>query len=303
MKWIKKGLIYCPDGSCSWARSHAMVPTPYFAGDDVLRLYVGFRDKNGISRIGFVELDANNPSKVLKVSENPLLDVGAPGTFDDNGVIPSSVVNFNGKLYLYYFSFQLGVKVRYFMFSGLAISEDGGNTFARYSRVPVLDRSNRELFFRSGPFVLLDNGLWKMWYVAGSEWIDINGKISPSYSIKHLESEDGINWGKEGRSCIAPAHDDEYGVGRPFVIKDSGLYKMFYSIRSKSKGYTIGYAESADGLSWTKKDGEVGIDFSDNGWDSQMICYHSIVKHRGITYMFYCGNNFGESGFGYAVLE
>jgi hypothetical protein len=34
-----------------------------------------------------------------------------------------------------------------------------------------------------------------------------------------------------------------------------------------------------------------------------MIAYASVVKHKGQVYMFYNGNNLGESGFGYAVLE
>ena len=64
-----------------------------------------------------------------------------------------------------------------------------------------------------------------------------------------------------------------------------------------------GYAESNDGLEWKRKDEEVGIETSDNGWDSEMLAYPYIYKHNEKIYMFYNGNGFGKSGFGYAELE
>lgn len=71
----------------------------------------------------------------------------------------------------------------------------------------------------------------------------------------------------------------------------------------RSQSYRIGYAESQDGIHWTRKDECVGIDVSENGWDSEMIAYPYIYKHMDTTYLFYNGNGFGKSGFGYAILE
>jgi len=50
----------------------------------------------------------------------------------------------------------------------------------------------------------------------------------------------------------------------------------------------------------TKK---AGIDVSQDGWDSQMIEYPHIAKINNKYIMFYCGNEFGKNGFGYAELE
>jgi len=303
MKWIKKGLIYCPDGKCSWVKHSALQPTPYFISDDVIRSYVGFRDDNGVSRIGCVDVDANNPSVVLKVSEKPVLDVGVPGTFDENGVVPCAVIEREGKLYLYYAGYQLGQKVRFYVFGGLAISEDGGNSFVRYSRVPVIDRTDEALFFRAVHSIIFEDGVWKIWYGAGSGWIKGKAKTLPVYDVRYLESKDGVNFGKEGKICIGIKRGDEYRVGRPYVTKDVGVYRMFYSIGTKSKRYRLAYAESRHGINWIRKDEEIGIDISESGWDSQMIAYPSVVRYRDRVYMFYNGNNYGETGFGYAVLE
>jgi hypothetical protein len=78
---------------------------------------------------------------------------------------------------------------------------------------------------------------------------------------------------------------------------------MFYSIRTRSKGYRLGYAESKDGVTWQRRDDDVGIDVSADGWDSEMIAYASVVAHGDKVYMFYNGNNCGATGFGYAILR
>jgi hypothetical protein len=303
MKWNKKGRIYVPDGSKPWARKYAFPPTPYLLNDEVIRMYVAFCDENTVGRIGFVDILADSPSEVIGVSDVPVLDIGTPGAFDENGILPTSIVEVGNELYLYYVGYQLGQKVRYYQFEGLAISKDGGQTFHRRLKVPVTDRSDAEMLNRTSAFVRQKGDTFQMWYVGGSDWTTVNGKPLPMYTIKYLTSEDGIHWGDEGQVCIDYQNDDEHAFGKPFVIEDAGLHKMFYSIRTRSKGYRLGYAESIDGLTWTRKDSEVGIDVSASGWDSQMIAYSAIVRHKEKVYMFYNGNNLGESGFGYAELE
>jgi predicted GH43/DUF377 family glycosyl hydrolase len=256
-----------------------------------------------VGRIGYVDVDADNPCRLLKVSANPVLDIGAPGCFDDNGVVPTCVLPVGDTLFLYYVGFQLGHRVRYFMFEGLAISQDGGESFARLTTVPIIDRSDGELHVRSSAFVMKEQGLFRMWYAGGTDWTSVDGKSLPVYNLRYLESEDGISWGKSGAVCVDFAHEDEHAFGRPFVLRHGGKYKMWYSVRTRSRGYRLGYAESQDGILWIRMDNKVGIDVSQSGWDSEMIAYSSIVVHRDRTYMFYNGNNCGETGFGHALLE
>lgn len=303
MKWRKLGRIYVPDGKLSWARKYAFPPTPYFVSDRVVRMYVAFCDENTVGRIGFVELDAEDPSRVLRVSEKPVLDIGQPGAFDENGLLPTCIVPVGKQLYLYYVGYQLGYRVRYFQFQGLAISDDGGLTFTRHSRVPVIDRSDRELVNRTSAFVLREDGVFKMWYVGGSSWLDVRGKSLPIYNLRYLESRDGKSWGPEGEVCLDFQNDDEHAFGRPWVFRSGGRYRMLYSVRTKSKGYRLGYAESPDGRVWRRDDEAVGIDVSTAGWDAEMIAYPSVVEHKGRVLLFYNGNNCGETGFGHAVLE
>ena len=297
------GRVYVPDGSLPWAQRYAFPPTPYLLGDEVIRVYVAFCDAEMVGRVGYVDVDAANPSRVLRVSREPVLDIGEPGAFDENGVVPTCTLEVEGRLYMYYVGYQLGWQVRYYQFEGLAVSDDGGDSFRRVRRVPVIERSDPEMLNRTSAFVRRRGPRFQMWYVGGSDWTVVSGKALPLYTITSLESDDPARGGPEGRVCIDYESEDEHAFGKPFVIEDGGLHKMFYSVRTRSKGYRLGYAESADGVSWERKDSEVGLDVSASGWDSEMVAYAAVVRLPGRAYMFYNGNNLGESGFGYAELE
>ena len=177
MKWEKRGLIYGPTGDVQWARNSALQPTPYLRpNQETIRVFAGFRDADGVSRVGFVDVSAENPAEILRVSKQPALDVGVPGAFDENGVVPCAVVEREGRLFLFYAGYQLGIRVKFFVFSGLAISEDGGESFRRYSQVPVCDRTDHDLFFRVIHTIMFDEGKWKAWYGAGNDFDRENGR-------------------------------------------------------------------------------------------------------------------------------
>jgi hypothetical protein len=302
MIWEKKGLVFNSHNFSDWAVDGAMIPTPIFYSGGIIRVFLTFLDKYGLGRTGFVDLDRRNLNNVLRVSQKPIFDIGKPGTFDENGCLTCSVVRVSDEeYYFYYAGFELGQKIRYRLLSGLAITNNNFELKKKFN-TPVLERNRAELHFRGGPFCIKDYGIFKMWYVAGSEWVIIDGKSMPRYVIKYIESSDGINWVGEGKVCIDIQSDKEHGFGRPYVIKDNEVYKMYYSIRVRRKGYRLGYAESKDGKEWIRMDSEIGLDVSKSGWDSEMICYSAIIKDEGKVYMFYNGNQFGKSGFGYAEL-
>jgi len=76
---------------------------------------------------------------------------------------------------------------------------------------------------------------------------------------------------------------------------------MFYARRGES--YRIGYAESAGGHSWQRRDGDAGIDVSPAGWDSEMIEYAFVFDAGGSRFMLYNGNGYEATGIGLAVLD
>ena len=302
--WDKLGVVYTPSGSLDWAKTHAMVPTPFQLNNDVVRVFITCCDSEGIGRPSFVDVSAYNPSEVLYVHDKPILEIGQPGTFDENGLICCSVTrDLSGHLMMYYAGFELGSKVRYRLLSGLAISQNNGLTFERIQKTPALERSSKELYFRGGPFCVNEDGLFKMWYVAGSTWELIGNKAMPVYDIRYVESKDGLHWPPEGTVQLPVSLDDEHGFGRPYIIGNSDKgYELFYSIRKRSIGkYRLGYATSHDCKNWVRKDRELNLDVSISGFDDDAIMYAAPIDLNGRRYIFYNGNEFGKFGFAVAA--
>jgi hypothetical protein len=204
-----------------------------------------------------------------------------------------------GKRYLYYLGWNLGVTVPWRNSIGLAIYDEKTGRFERYSKAPILDRHHVDPYSLSYPFVLEVEDRYHMWYGSNLSWGPDEKNMA--HLIKYADSEDGIHWRREGHIALDFEHPSEYAMSRPFVIFEEALYKMWYSYRGRA--YRIGYAESRDGLAWTRKDGAVGIDVSDAGWDSETIEYPFLFDHNGRRYMIYNGNSYGKTGFGLAVLE
>lgn len=303
MKWRKLGIVWNTDGQRAWSRSHAMGPTPFRLDAETIRVYLTTLDAEGLGRASYVDVSAKDPTRVLAVAQQPVLDVGEPGTFDDNGLMPLSIVRASDDaLYMYYSGFELCHRIRYRIFSGVAVSRDGGDTFTRLRRTPILERSDAELFFRGGPFVLKDGDVFRMWYVAGSSWTEIDGKAMPVYDMKYAESANGIDWPTKGTTVLPITEADEHGFGRPWLIQRAHSYELFYSVRRRSlAAYRMGHAESSDGLKWQRKDADFGLDVSDAPFENEAVMYAAVIDIDGKEYCFYNGNGFGRDGF--AVAE
>ena len=300
-QWVKKGLLLKPNKNISWMKSHVSVPVLENLDKDQYRIYFCSRDIKNRNQIGFADFDINFPEQTIKVHNSPVLSIGELGAFDDNGVTPSYIINIKGKKYLYYVGWNKGSTVRMHLYTGLAISEDGGYSFKRYARSPLLERIKIDPLLTATLSILYENNIYRMWYISGDRWFKVGKETFPEYNIKYAESNDGINWSRNGKICINYKDRNEHALARPFVLKENGIYKMWFSF--KGENYKIGYAESIDGFEWIRKDEEIFFKKSKYNFDSQMQEYAFIVNHNNKKFMFYNGNEYGKDGIGYAILD
>ncbi|RFU47458.1 hypothetical protein [Paraburkholderia sp. DHOC27] len=307
IQWLKRGLIYAPDNRLPWASSHAQIPTVAQLSGDVLQILFSSRDAQNRSRIARLDVNSNDLTEVLSVQPAPVLDLGKTGTFDDCGTMPSCVVENDGLLYLYYIGWNVRNTVPYHNAVGLAISEDGGQSYRRLFDGPIMDRTAEEPYFCATTCVRIENGIWRNWYLSCTGWDHIDGIAEPRYNIKYAESRDGIHWERQALVAIDYADVNEGGLVRASVHKEGNGYKMWYSYRdragyreNRAASYRIGYAESSDGIKWERLDDRAGIDVSASGWDSFMVAYPEVFQVKERLYMLYNGNGFGSTGFGYA---
>lgn len=306
MRWEKAGLVFSPAGQGGWMNSHAQVPTP-LVGDSHIRVYFAARPKQQTSLPGFVDLDIEDPTRVIGIGESPLLQLGKRGTFDEHGVMPSCAIANGDTVYLYYSGWARGVSVPYTNSTGLAVSDDGGTTFHRFADGPILGRSVVDPYSATSPCVLRVGSDWHMWYCSGTAWLEIDGKWEHTYDIKHAQSTNGIDWIPDPRSAVAQRTPLE-AITRPYVLREGLRYHMWFchrgsrGFRDGDGAYRIGYAYSDDLTVWHRDDDQAGITVSREGWDATMVAYPAVVAARDRTLMFYNGNGFGANGFGCAVL-
>jgi hypothetical protein len=296
-RWQKRGRLWEDGRGPAWAKSHAALPVVDRRAAGGHRVYFSCRDDLGRSRVGWADGTIADPGS-WTFGDRPAVDLGALGSFDDSGVTSSCIVNCDGRKYQYYTGWSLGVTVPFYLSVGLAISEDDGETYRRVSQAPVFERSDVDPFLTASPWVLVENGVWRAWYVSGARWVLRDARPQHQYHIRYAESRDGLQWDRRGIVCIDFKSEDEYAISRPCVIRDPDRYRMWYAYRGAS--YRIGYAESTDGVVWTRKDDEVGIGVSSAGWDSEMVEYPCVVDAGPDRVMLYNGNAFGKTGIGVA---
>ena len=308
LKFNRCGNVFNPDGKIKDMQSHAQVPFAYQNGNSKFRIFFASRDKNSRSHVYFIDYDFANKT-VLNISQKPSLAPGALGTFDDCGTMPSWFLDHNDKIYMYYTAWNLGGSVSYRLSIGLAISTDGGQSFQRLNNAPILDRSQYDPGWVAQPCVIKGDNLWRMWYLSCTKWEMINNHPEPFYHVKYAESTDGINWQRRG---VVSVDYDSFtdAIGRPSVIKTSDGYLMFYSFRNArnyrsdpSKSYRMGLAFSKDGIAFERMDDKIEFTGEKLPWENLMQDYAHVIQHKNQMVMFYNGNGFGQSGFGYATCD
>jgi hypothetical protein len=226
------------------------------------------------------------------MSSEPVLDLGELGAFDDNGVTSSCAVVQGGRTFLYYTGWTLGVTVPFFFFVGCAVREEGSSRFVRVSRAPILERADVDPYLSASPWVIADDRGWRMWYVSADRWERVGGKPRHWYRIKYAESDDGIQWRRDGRVCI-DFEDHEYAISRPCVVRDGDRYRMWFA--SRGSAYRLAYAESDDGFEWRRMADPAGTPERGDG-DAEMQAYplvHTLGERRVLLYN---GDEYGRTG-------
>jgi hypothetical protein len=296
-EWVKLGRILRVE-------NYSAVPIAKVNGRN-LEVFYSSRNDLGYS----VPMKAVFNFKELRLLEKTSLyplSLGSIGDFDEHGVMPCTLINMpDGSIYMYFIGWNKGYSVPFRNALGLAISQDGGKTFEKYSDGPIMDRNPFASKFVASCEVIRYEDKFLMWYLACNEWVGSGQNLRHYYDINYAESHDGITWINKAKSVITFNNSKEYAFSTPRVLLDGKLFRMWYSYRASSKSdqYLVGYAESKNGINWVRKDNLVGLTLSEDGWDDQMVCYPSLFFFDKDLYMLYNGNNYGQKGIGLAKLK
>lgn len=303
MKWRKIGNVYNPDEGDLY--THAMFPVVECLDENErkIRIYYTHRDSNNYGFPTFLDAELDGETFTITYNHHePILAKGDIGNFDDSGANITSMIKIDGRRRFYYYGWNLGVTVPFRNSIGVAQAHEDEKdlNLERMFPGPIVDRAPNFPGLCATPCVIRVADGYRMYFTQGKPWIIKNDQPHVACNIAYAESKDGLDWVRSGTIAVENLPTDHV-VTTPFVFLDEGVYKMWYSFRGLK--YRIGYAESSDGMSFQRKDAEVGITVSASGWDSEMICYPKVFKMNGLYYMIYCGNDYGRTGFGLAILE
>lgn len=319
MRWKKLGHIFDPtkvnDGTeREWMKEFSQC-TSTLVFDNFVRIYFScrpYKDDDGYAKsyTAFIDVDRHNLTKIINIANNPVLPLGKLGTFDEFAVYPTSVIKEDEMVYLYYAGWTRMKSVPFDTAIGLAISGDDGVTFERIGNGPMLSANFEEPFVLSGPKIRKFNNIYYLFYLAGTEWVLYDNKPEIIYKNRMAISKDGVTWNRLSCNIIQDKLDKYECQAGPDVFYKDGKYHMYFAYRhgfnfrtSPGRGYKIGYAYSNDLINWTRDDDNAGIEYSEEGWDSNMHHYPHVFELDGNHYMLYNGNEFGKYGFGLAILE
>ena len=244
-----------------------------------------FKDKNNsaIYTQSYDELRAIASKEGFNpYSENPVVTMGAEGSWDAGALGSMSVLKVRDTFHVYYEAWGVRSDAEWdaseyeSLQIGHAYSTDGVN-WTKDLNNPVLPKGGEADFDRTGvwdPYVIFEDGLYKMWYGGG-------GGSQPNFGWAFATSKDGSTWKKKGLIGIG----NQTGCEDVHVVKDpeSGLYYMYY---------WYGWDEP-EGLKLVTSTTETGFDFNERinitikGDDSYMKKFGHVLRDENGWHMFY----------------
>jgi predicted GH43/DUF377 family glycosyl hydrolase len=235
--------------------------------------------------IVFIAIIGSLQPATAAVTGRLALDLGQQGW--ESALVWRPTVVYSGSSFMMWYSGEANNGIDNI---GLATSGDGVS-WARYAQNPVL--KIRALSWDSGsvqePWVIYENGEYKMWYTGQQ----LTTQSITVQSIGYATSPDGIQWTKYSDNPVLTAGKsgdwDDKWVYRPVVVSTGSKYMMYYSGRSNAgtTGTQVGVALSNDGIHWDKQGPASAfskLTLSRSGWDSYSQFLGGVLK-TGAGYM------------------
>ena len=219
-----------------------------------------------------------------KCPGNPVLP-GQLGTWYAYTTMNSVLYNDDSSRYEMWFT--AGAQISFPYTIGFATSVDG-ISWNVYASNPVLTPTSGEwdAYTVLAPYVLRENGQYKMWYTGCATAQFLN-------RIGYATSTDGINWTKHPSNPVfepGTASWESAAVAYPCIMPYSNGYKMWYGGGSISWSETaIGYATSPDGINWERYESNpVLLSGATGQWD-HLVFGPRLLEIANTYYMFYSG--------------
>jgi hypothetical protein len=307
MVWHKLGHLYEPSGSRHPnLLTHAANPLAVRLDGGLYRIFYSGRDAQQRSSVGAVDIDLDR-GQIVEDFKQPFLSYGPEGSFYADGVSIGNCYATAEQSYILFMGWQVrGLPHWRGEIGRLRLEHDFTLTFDHGSQdrsTAFMGLDETDPISLSYPWVEpRSTGGFEMWYGSTRAWGAGNGEML--HVFHHATSEDGHHWARHGLH-VPYVVGTAQAFSRPTVCGgEAGFQEMWFSYRgAPGKTYRIGSAKRARGGHWVLALDETGLDVSQQGWDSEMLAYPFVFRHRDRQFMLYNGNGYGRTGFGLAVRE
>lgn len=237
---------------------------------------------------------------------NPVLDVGSdPNDFDYDGIETPTVIKDiyappSQRYKLWYAGRNSRCSPIMDHRFGYAYSSDGVH-WTKYYGNPIMSPGDTSYWYNtfiSSPSVMLDDGIYKMWFTAPD--LILNGQPTDGKgNIGYATSSDGIFWIVNPNPVLIAgdqANWDSASIAEPSVVKIGSTYHMFYSALDQwtVENFQVGYASSTDGINWIKSNLNPVLKIGANtDWDAFWASHPGVIfdSTNNKFKMWYTGRN------------
>lgn len=278
------------------------LPSPIALDDNVVRVFFASRvgEKSHVLQVDLEFNDEISNFRVVSGSVEIVASPGELGTYTQDGVYPSCVINVEEKLQIYSIGWEKGSEPPLFHASIGLIEEDIDQKLNDTRNSPIFDRGIHDPILVTSPFVRRSQLGYEMFYTSGIGWVKLNDEqgFSSRYHIQRAISKNGIQWESNGEIVVS-LRGEETNTARPTVFNIDGTDYMLFCFATKSnQDYEMSCAVST-GETWSRDEVCLSTNFKLNDYSS----YPSSISLGGKVLIFANGADRGKSGFSIGKID
>jgi hypothetical protein len=240
---FNKDKLKLNDVSINWFQ----LPTPIKLNERIVRVFYASRQNSKPQiRHSDLEIQVNGKFTVIGKSQKLLLPENA-GEWAKDGIYPSSIVKSKNGFNLYTIGWTNGAVKPIFQARIGIINLNFSGDLVSHPLRPILDLSEKDPFFVSGPTVIRSGNSFKMFYISGDAWIKTPYGPDSRYSLSLAKSTDGIRW-TNCQKVELESKKNIKNISRVTLLSDD---EMLVSIREEDENfYKLVFCEKVNENTW-----------------------------------------------------
>jgi len=282
--------------SGEWDDTKVIDPHLCKEGDTYYLFYTGYDGTNW--RIGVAT--GTSLENLTKYTNNPILDIGSPGDWDDTGVFNPSLLKYGGKYYLFFGGWKEGIKK-----IGVAEADSILGPYTKFPDNPILDvgaSGEWDSADVASPHVIQEGGIFYLFY--NGQQAGVTG-----WPLGYATASSPTGpYTRYANNPVFSGTDEDWDVLMEVysVIKFGSRYIDVYETLGGDNIWRLAIAFSDDRVNWVGRRTPI-MDVGPSGaWDNYYVLHPDLLldwdKKRWVIVYSAWPDSGGENKIGFAEL-